>query len=120
MDSVTWSEKDEVEILKTFDIGIMPLNDGYFEKGKCGYKLIQYMACAIPVVASPIGINNNLILNDINGYLAYSDFEWENYLNRLADDYDLRVKLGGNGRILVEQSYCLDVTAKQLIDFLCT
>jgi glycosyltransferase involved in cell wall biosynthesis len=120
MDSVTWSEKDEVETLKTFDIGIMPLNDGYFEKGKCGYKLIQFMACAIPVVASPIGINKNLILNDINGYLAYSDFEWENYLNRLADDYDLRVKLGGNGRIIVEQSYCLDVTAKKLIDFLCT
>lgn len=73
---VKWSEKTEVDSLLNIDIGIMPLYDSKFEKGKCGYKIIQYFACGKPVIASPIGVNDELIIAGENGFLCNDESEW--------------------------------------------
>jgi glycosyltransferase involved in cell wall biosynthesis len=113
-----WSERDEVALLQGMDIGIMPLDDTPWSRGKCGYKLIQYMACGLPVVASPIGVNSRLAIEDVTGLLATSEAEWEAALSRLLGDPDLRARLGAAGRSLVEREYCLQVTGPRMAGLL--
>ncbi|WP_222927545.1 glycosyltransferase family 4 protein [Biomaibacter acetigenes] len=110
-----WREETEVEDIKEFDVGIMPLVDEPWERGKCGYKLIQYMACGVPVVGSPVGINNKIIIDGINGFKANTINEWIYAFKKLHQDYNLRLKMGQAGRKLVEQNYCIQVTAPKLI-----
>ena len=116
MKSIPWSEHSEVEDISSFDIGIMPLVDKPFERGKCGYKLIQYMASGLPVVASPVGVNCQIVDHGVNGFLAKTPEEWENALDILLADEDLRQRMGMAGRLQVEQKYCVQVTAPKLID----
>lgn len=113
-----WSEDTEVAEIQSFDIGIMPLFDEPWARGKCGYKLIQYMACAKPVIASPVGINNVLVQVDVNGLLASTTAEWVTALNKLLDNQQLRAEMGNAGRELVEKSYCVQVTAPRLLNLL--
>jgi glycosyltransferase involved in cell wall biosynthesis len=113
-----WSEDTEVQEIQKFDIGIMPLPDEPFERGKCGYKIIQYMACGKPVVASPVGVNNKIIQHEVNGYLASTMEEWEKYLSVLFDDSNLRMRMGLAGRKLVESEYSLQVAAPILSEYL--
>ncbi|MFZ5532403.1 MAG: glycosyltransferase family 4 protein [Pseudomonadota bacterium] len=113
-----WSEAGEVADIATFDVGIMPLPDAPWERGKCGYKLIQYMACTKPVVASPVGINRQLVTPGVNGYLATTAGEWLQALERLQADRVLGQRLGAAGRALVVERYCLQVTAPQLASFM--
>lgn len=113
-----WSESTEVEQLRGLDVGIMPLDDGPWECGKCGYKLIQYMACSIPVVASPVGVNQDIVEHGKNGFLASSEHEWEDSLTTLILDARLRQKLGQAGRKRVEQTYCLQVQGPRLASLL--
>jgi glycosyltransferase involved in cell wall biosynthesis len=113
-----WSEKTEVIDIQRFDIGIMPLPDALFERGKCGYKLIQYMACGKAVVASPVGVNKDIVSNAVDGFLATSHEEWVIALTKLIDDSELRNKMGCAGRQKVEISYSLEIAAKQLVDLL--
>lgn len=110
-----WREEKEVEDIKKFDVGIMPLNHGPSERGKCGYKLIQYMACGIPVIGSPVGINNKIIIDGVNGFKAKTINEWKYAFKKLCEDYNLRLKMGQAGRKLVERNYCIQVTAPKLI-----
>lgn len=117
-EAVPWSEETEVESLKSFDIGIMPLSDGPFERGKCGYKLIQYMACGLPVVASPVGVNAQIVEHGVSGFLADTAADWEAYLGALIDDAQLRRTMGAVGRAKVERSYCVQVTAPRVIELL--
>ncbi|MFZ9887530.1 MAG: glycosyltransferase family 4 protein [Myxococcota bacterium] len=112
--ALAWHEDTEVEALRRCDIGIMPLPDTPFERGKCGYKLIQYMACGLPVVASPVGINATLVRTGVTGFLAARPSEWRDALLCLAREPALRSRLGACGRSLVEESYSLDVTAPRL------
>ena len=91
------------------DIGIMPLTDTPWARGKCGYKLIQYMACGIPVIASPVGVNAELVEHGVNGFLASSDAEWAETLQTLLHDPDLRARMGEAGRRKVEREYSLQV-----------
>ncbi len=105
-----WSENNEAEHIRTADVGIMPLLDTPWEQGKCGYKLIQYMACGLPVVASPVGVNTDLVQSDI-GLLANSQAEWVTALEMLLKNTTLRRQLGQTGRQRVEEHYCIQKTA---------
>ena len=109
-----WTEASEVADIQPFDIGIMPLPDEPFERGKCGYKLIQYMACGKPVVASPVGVNSVIVRNGVEGFLASSTDEWIAALQKLVDDSALRSQMGQAGRVRVEAEYSLQVTAPKL------
>lgn len=109
-----WSEATEVEQMQKFDVGIMPLTHTPFEQGKCGFKLIQYMACNLPVVASPVGVNNQIIRDGTNGYKASSIEEWIEAFSVLKNDSLLRKKMGNAGRKIVEENYCLQVTEHKL------
>jgi glycosyltransferase involved in cell wall biosynthesis len=108
---VTWSEATEAELIRTMDIGIMPLQDGAWEKGKCGYKLIQYMACGVPVVASPVGVNVDIVTNSGCGLLADTTVDWQSALARLLASPEQRLQMGNAGRAAVEQTYSLQVQA---------
>lgn len=114
VEQYAWSEETEVDLLLQADIGIMPLIDSAFERGKCGYKLIQYMACGLPVVASPVGVNESIVQNEYNGYLVASEDQWVASLGALLANADLRRSMGANGRQLVEQRYCIQQTAPTL------
>lgn len=102
---VEWSEESEVDSILTFDIGIMPLIEGAFEKGKCGYKIIQYMGCGLPVVATAFGANVDIIKQGYNGYLAESKEDWYNYLEKYILDVQLSMQHGKNGRLMAEDIY---------------
>ncbi len=113
-----WSNEEEVAELRRCDVGIMPLPDQPWEQGKCGFKLIQYMACGLPVVASPVGANIDIINPGENGFLAGTNAEWITALKILRDDEALRARMGANGRKMVESKYSLSVTAPRLLQLL--
>lgn len=114
----SWNEGLERSIGEMFDVGIMPLIDGPFERGKCGYKLVQYMAAGLPVIASPVGINNQIVHPGENGFLAASTAEWLDAFRKLGSNPELRLKMGQSGRQQAEQLYNLSVTAPRLLDLL--
>lgn len=116
----SWSEDTEVAEVSGFDVGIMPLEDSPWERGKCGYKLIQYMACGKPVVASPVGINTRIVEPGINGYLAETKHDWGRALTALIADADLRQQMGAAGRAKVERDYAVQVNAPRLAAILRT
>ena len=118
MDSIDWSEATEVQSIRGFDIGIMPLLDGPFERGKCGYKLIQYMACGLPVIASPVGVNRQIVDHGVNGFLADSPAEWSAALATLLSDSALRLRMGEAGRQKVKRQFCTQVTGPRLVELL--
>ena len=96
----------------------MPLPDEPWERGKCGYKLIQYMACTRPVIASPVGANREIVEQGVNGFLAATDHEWRSALETLAADPELRARLGRAGRQRVEEQFSTRVTAPRLATIL--
>lgn len=100
-----WIKQTEVQDLVEFDIGIMPLPDTEWAKGKCGLKGLQYMALGIPTIMSPVGVNSEIIDNGENGFLADSDDEWVAKLSLLIDSFELRKKLGDAGCKTVEEKY---------------
>jgi len=114
LEVVPWSETTEAELIAQLDIGIMPLPDGPWEKGKCGYKLIQYMACAVPVIASPVGVNVEIVQASRCGLLASNVAEWEAALAQLLQSPAQRHQLGIAGRQTVETTYSLQVQAPVL------
>lgn len=109
VDVVPWSEENEAQLIQQMDIGIMPLSDGPWEKGKCGYKLIQYMACSIPVVASPVGVNSDIINDSECGYLAINVEEWVSSLDLLLSSIEQRETFGEAGRKAVDEVYSLQM-----------
>jgi len=113
-----WDIDTEINFLRRFDIGIMPLPNKPWERGKCGYKLIQYMACELPVVASPVGVNRKIVSNGINGFLADSPEEWFSSLSELIQDHSLRKSFGVSGRQQVERIYSLQIQAPRLLEFI--
>ena len=109
LEVIAWSEDTEVDAIQSMDIGVMPLPDTPWARGKCGYKLIQYMACGLPVVASPVGVNKEILEHGVNGFLAESDAEWRTAIEALISDPDLRRRMGAAGRKKVENEYSLQV-----------
>lgn len=118
VECVRWTEDSEVESIAACAIGIMPLSDSPWERGKCGYKLIQYMACGLPVVASPIGVNTKIVDEGGNGFLADGPDDWVTKLGHLLGDADLRETMGQAGRRRVEEEYCVQQVAPMLVDLL--
>ena len=118
MEVLPWSENIERGLSQKFDVGIMPLVDGPFERGKSGYKLIQYMASSLPVVASPVGVNQQIVEPQVNGYLATSSKHWLTALRDLRDNIKKRKTMGQAGRQKAEQMYNLQVTAPKLLNLL--
>jgi glycosyltransferase involved in cell wall biosynthesis len=112
-----WSLDNETQLLETIHVGVMPLPDSPWERGKCGYKLIQYMACGRPVVASPVGINQEIVTPEI-GFLASDVQGWYEGLRALSDQPALRQRMGQAARDRVEQSYSLQVTAPKIVRLL--
>jgi glycosyltransferase involved in cell wall biosynthesis len=112
-----WSEATEAAEIGGFDVGIMPLPDEPWERGKCAYKLIQYMACGRPVVASPVGANTRLVEHGVTGFRAETISDWVRALGALRDS-ELRSRMGVAGRAKVEQEYCVQVTAPRLAHLL--
>jgi glycosyltransferase involved in cell wall biosynthesis len=115
VEHVAWSPETEAAALTRFDVGVMPLPDMPWERGKCGYKLIQYMASSLPVVTSPVGANREIVVPGETGFLSETDAEWVSSLFRLAQNGELRRRMGAAGRRRVEANYCLTVTAPTLI-----
>lgn len=118
LDVVPWSEDTEVRAIQSMDIGVMPLTDTPWARGKCGYKLIQYMACGLPVVASPVGVNKDIVEHGVNGFLAETDAEWRSAIETLLADAELRRRMGAAGRKKVEDHYSLQVWGPRVAQML--
>lgn len=113
--TIAWSEDTEVASIQSLDIGIMPLLDAPFERGKCGYKLIQYMACGLPVVASPVGVNAEIVQHGRNGYLADTPADWGRYIREIAASEEVRCRFGNTGQLDVVEKYSIQSTSSRLI-----
>lgn len=114
LENMPWSNATEVQSLQSIDVGIMPLTDSPFERGKCGLKLIQYMACVRPVVGSPIGVNQQLIEPNVTGFQATTIDDWVTTLTLLSERPSLRKSMGEAARQLVEQNFSLQIAAPRL------
>lgn len=110
-----WRLEDEVADLRSFDIGIMPLTDDEETRGKCGFKLIQYMSAGVPVVCSPVGANLSIVDDGASGYFASTPAEWLARLHQLIQDPGLRRRLGQRGRQVVKERYSLKAMAPRLL-----
>jgi len=118
LEVVPWSEGGEVRAIQQFDIGLMPLPDSPFERGKCGFKLIQYMGCGLPMIASPVGVNREIVEDGVTGALGLDQDQWLSALRTLGGSDQLRARMGDAGRARVEARYSLQVTAPRLIELL--
>jgi glycosyltransferase involved in cell wall biosynthesis len=103
-----WKKATEVSDLEEIDIGIMPLPDDEWANGKCGLKGLQYMAFAIPTIMSPVGVNTEIIQDGVNGFLADSEDEWFEKLSLLIESFELRKKIGEEGRKTVVEKYSVE------------
>lgn len=113
-----WTEEGEVRDMHAFHVGIMPVIDEAWAWGKCGLKLIQYMACGLPVVGSPVGVNSEIVEPGVSGFLATSAAEWADALSTLRDRPDMAQAMGLSGRRKVEQKYSLEVAGPVLAQVL--
>ncbi len=116
--NVPWSLLTEVDALRTVDIGLMPLADDEFTRGKCSFKALQYMSLCIPPVVSPVGMNCEVIQHGENGFCAETIQDWINILSLLVRHRELRTKIGEKARKTVEQRYCYEVTTPLLAEVL--
>ena len=112
-ESFPWTEDTEIACIAAFDVGIMPLHDTPWERGKCAYKLLQVMAAGRPVIASPVGANRQVVQHGVNGFLAETTEEWTEALRKLADPA-LRQRMGAEARRTVEEQYSTAIVAPRL------
>lgn len=108
INGIKWSAATEVDVLNTFDIGIMPLPDDEWAKGKCGLKGLSYMALEIPTVMSPVGVNTEIIQHGENGFLASTTDEWVDCISRLLESKELRENMGRAARKTVVEKYSVE------------
>ena len=113
-----WTEESEIASVQGIDIGVMPLPDDPWARGKCGYKLIQYLACEVPVVASPVGVNRDIVTDDVDGWLAADLSDWEKHLRQLLDDAGTRERFGAAGRARIVRDYSLRAHAPRMVALL--
>jgi glycosyltransferase involved in cell wall biosynthesis len=113
-----WSESGEVNQLQQFDLGIMPLTDDIYSRGKCGFKLLQYMSVGIPTVASPVGVNSLIIEHGVDGFLAESESDWESCLSKLIESPELRRAMSAKSRRKVVEHYSVKVLFPEFLRIL--
>ncbi|HVG16466.1 MAG TPA: glycosyltransferase [Chitinophagaceae bacterium] len=111
MKYIPWKERSEIEDLSLLNIGLMPLPDDVWSEGKCGFKLIQYMALGMPVVASPVGVNKEIVEEKTNGFLCTSSAEWYAALKELISNANLRSSMGSKGRDKIVHNYSVQANA---------
>lgn len=114
IDFVPWSESVEVQAIQSMDIGIMPLEDTPWARGKCSFKMLQYMATGLPVVVSPVGMNAEILMLSVLGMSATTETQWIDGLIALLEDSALRARLGAEGRRVAESSFSIRVVAPQI------
>jgi len=107
VDSIVWSSASEARSLAAAHIGVMPLTDDAWSRGKCAFKLLQYMAARLRCVASPVGANTEAVIDGVNGFHARSVDDWERNLRSLIESPELRARFGANGRTHVEARYSM-------------
>jgi len=113
-----WSSEEEITDLQSFDIGIMPLSDDPWSRGKCALKIIQYFGVGVPVVCSPVGMNRDIVEDGVNGFWASKEGEWEDRLVRLVEAKDLRREMGLQGRRTVERGFTVEVNGPRILNIL--
>ena len=118
VEALPWRSETEIADLSKIDVGIMPMPDDGWTRGKCGLKALQYMALGIPAVCSPVGVNTTIIRDGVNGLIATSEDDWVNQLSRLVRSPDLRQRLGKAGRETVETDYASSIHAERVFKIL--
>ena len=116
VEAMKWHSETELEDLSAIDIGVMPLPDDNWSKGKCGLKALQFMALGIPTICSPVGVNTDIIQDNENGFIAGTEDEWIDKLSRLFQSPELRKRLGGAGRRTVEARYSAAAQAPRVYE----
>ncbi len=115
---IKWSLQNEIEQLSEIDIGIMPLPDDEWSKGKCGLKGLQYMALEIPCVMSPVGVSSEIVSDGVNGFLAKNDNQWVEIISLLIENPELRKKIGTEARKTVEANYSVNSQKEKYLTLL--
>lgn len=113
-----WKLEEENNDLISFDIGLMPLNDDLWSKGKCGLKIVQYLSVGVPVVCTPVGTNCDIVADGENGFWATTHQEWVNHLTKLIQEKALRRQMGIKGIETIEKGYSLSVTSEKFYNIL--
>lgn len=111
---IQWSVENEVKYMNECDIGLMPLTDDEFARGKCSYKMLTYMSCALPVIVSPVGMNNDVLALGNLGFAAKNSEDWFDKINYLVNNYEERVFMGLVGRQVIEQNFSLLKVVEQI------
>jgi len=112
-----WSPEAESRLLQSLDVGIMPLRDDPWSRGKCGYKLLQYMAAGKAVIASPVGVNKEIVSHGKTGFLVRDESDWVRYLRVLAEDRNLSAAMGTEGFARVSSAYSVENAGRRLVDY---
>jgi len=118
IERIAWSSATEAQALAAAHIGVMPLTDDEWTRGKCAFKLLQYMAAALPCVASPVGANTEAVIDGVNGFHARTVDEWEKHLDALIRSPELRASLGASGRAHVESRYAMRTYQARYLELL--
>jgi glycosyltransferase involved in cell wall biosynthesis len=118
IEGIAWSSATEAHSLATAHIGVMPLTDDEWTRGKCAFKLLQYMAAALPCVASPVGANTEAVIDGFNGFHARNVDEWERHLESLIRSPELRARFGASGRAHVEARYAMHTYRARYLELL--
>lgn len=113
---IPWTSASEIDVISSFDIGIMPLPDNQWVKGKCGLKGLSYMSLEVPTIMSAVGVNSEIINDGENGYLATNAEEWIEKISSLIDSFDLRKSMGALGRKTVEERYSFESQKNNYVD----
>jgi glycosyltransferase involved in cell wall biosynthesis len=116
VEAMKWRSDTELDNLNAIDIGVMPLPDDAWSRGKCGLKALQFMALGIPTICSPVGVNTEIIQDNRNGFIAATEAEWVGKLSSLIRSVELRERLGKAGRETVEQKYSAKTQAPRVFE----
>lgn len=112
--NIAWTENDEAIELSKSNVGLAPLSNDNWTKGKCALKVLQYMATGLPVISSPVGVNAYVVENGVSGYLAANIKEWSEFIVKMSQEKDRLEQMGNQGKTRVHKEFSLDVVFKKM------